>query len=198
MCSPVSTRADEALPSFPPCPCPQLIRPEFQAFLDHEQKTIAIVTDVANTFDSVAVSPLHTPALYSCFLRALVNSRTDGSADDGEGGGLMDPAAALAAHMNGHANGNGSGSGAGGLLAPGDVLENFSYTGEMGPVMDISTFPPTMAPAPAGMDMSSMMSMDSILSSDFWDSVLVPGGWPFPLSSAAALVAGAVLGGAGS
>ena len=108
----------------------------------------------------------------------------------------MDPAAALAAHMNGHANGNGSGSGSGGggLLAPGDVLENFSYTGEMGPVMDISTFPPTMAPAPAGMDMSSMMSMDSILSSDFWDSVLVPGGWPLHLPS----VIGAVLGGAGS
>lgn len=164
----------------------QLIRPEFQAFLDHEQKTIAIVTDVANTFDSVAVGPLHTPALYSCFLRALVNSRTDGSAsqDDGEGP-LADPSAAFAAHMNGHANGS--------LLMSADVLENFAYTGEMGPVMDISTFPPTMAPTPAGMDMS-MMSMDSILSSDFWDSVLVPGGFPLPLLSGL----GVVLGGVGS
>ncbi|KAI1794724.1 fungal-specific transcription factor domain-containing protein [Ganoderma leucocontextum] len=147
----------------------KLIRPEFQAFLDHEQKTIAIVTDVANTFDSVAVGPMHTPALYSCFLRALVNSRADGSAsqDDGDPA-LGDPSAALAAHVNGDGHGNS------GLLVSGDLLENFSYTGEMGPVMDISTFPPTMAPTPAGMDMS-MMSMDSILSSDFWDSVLVPG-----------------------
>lgn len=186
----VFIRADETRPFRT-----QLIRPEFQAFLDHEQKTIAIVTDVANTFDSVAVGPLHTPALYSCFLRALVNSRTDSSSsqDDGEGGTLLDPSGALAPHVHANANGNGS------LLAPGDLLENFSYTGEMGPVMDISTFPPTMAPTTAGMDMN-MMSMDSILSSDFWDSVLVPGGspLPFPLPSVAVAVGGALLlGGAG-
>lgn len=44
----------------------------------------------------------------------------------------------------------------------------------MGPVADISTFPPTMAPSPTQLDMS-MLSMDSILSADFWDNVLVPG-----------------------
>ena len=71
------------------------------------------------------------------------------------------------AHANGHAGGHGN-------PLSGDALENFAYTGEMGPVADISTFPPTMAPTPAGMDMN-MLSMDSILTSEFWDSVLVPG-----------------------
>ncbi|TBU50302.1 fungal-specific transcription factor domain-containing protein [Dichomitus squalens] len=154
----------------------KLIRPEFQAFLDHEQKTIAIVTDIANTFDRVAVGPMHTPALYSCFLRALINSRTDGSGNqDGQQAADGDMAhsdlqlssgssfASQHAHVNGHA-----------ATLSGDALENYAYTGEMGPVADISTFPPTMAPTSAGMDMS-MLSMESILTSEFWDSVLVPG-----------------------
>ena len=158
----------------------QLIRPEFQAFLDHEQKTIAIVTEVANIFDQVTEGPLHTPALYSCFLRALVNARTDGSEPQQQGvssnGELTsanrppDPLtqATLAAHTT-PARVFGQDAG----------MENFSYTGEMGPVADISTFPPTMAPHPQGMEMN-MLSMDSILSADFWDSVLVPGEFPLP------------------
>ncbi|TFK90305.1 hypothetical protein K466DRAFT_574338 [Polyporus arcularius HHB13444] len=165
----------------------KLIRPEFQAFLDHEEKTIAIVRDVANTFDQVAVGPLHTPALYSCFLRALISARTDGSANqdgqqqqqtDSELAASHDGAAASSSsnssssghahpHVNGHANGHSHGP-----LAS-HALEGFAYTGEMGPVVDISTFPPTMAPN--SVDHMNVLSMDSILSSEFWDSVLVPG-----------------------
>lgn len=75
-------------------------------------------------------------------------------------------------YTNGHANGH--------VAANGNLdafLDNFAYSGEMGPVADISTFPPTMAPPQQhGMDMN-MLSMDSILSADFWDSVLVPGAY---------------------
>ena len=51
----------------------------------------------------------------------------------------------------------------------------FQSNSEMGPVADMSTFPPTMAPTSAQDDSSGMLSMDSILSTGFWDSVLVPG-----------------------
>ncbi|KAI0822788.1 fungal-specific transcription factor domain-containing protein [Trametes gibbosa] len=166
----------------------KLIRPEFQAFLDHEQKTVAIVNDVANVFEQIAVNQLHTPALYSCFLRALVSARTDANANStyahaaaassssgpgsGSGAGAHDAAQSAHAYTNGHhASASGSGSG----VTVDALLENFEYSGEMGPVADISTFPPTMAPTPQhGLDVN-MLSMDSILSADFWDSVLVPG-----------------------
>ncbi|KAI0665240.1 fungal-specific transcription factor domain-containing protein [Cubamyces menziesii] len=162
----------------------KLIRPEFQAFLDHEQKTVAIVNDVANVFEQVAVGPLHTPALYSCFLRALISARTDPNANaygpaaaatsggqeqqqqqqaSGESGVPQDAPVASGSGSSAHAQPNSFANG-----------HNFAYSGEMGPVADMSTFPPTMAPAPSVMDMN-MLSMDSILSADFWDSVLVPG-----------------------
>ncbi|KAL6298611.1 fungal-specific transcription factor domain-containing protein [Sparassis latifolia] len=149
----------------------QLLRPEFKVFLEHEQKTIDLVTDIANIYDSVAVGPLHTPALYSCFLRALINARTKpaASADaDNETPEFAAPAVEempVSPSVNAQPTGLASGS---------DALQGFFSTSEMGPVADISTFPPTMAPGPSTMDMS-MLSMDSILSADFWDSVLVPG-----------------------
>ena len=59
-------------------PLLQLIRPDFQAFMESEQRTLALVTDVANTLESVAVNSSHTPALYSTFLRAVVTARTAG------------------------------------------------------------------------------------------------------------------------
>jgi hypothetical protein len=57
---------------------------------------------------------------------------------------------------------------------PSFMLNEFQFESEMGPVADISTFPPTMAPNPAQNSMGSL-TMDNILSSGFWDSVLVPG-----------------------
>jgi hypothetical protein len=57
-------------------------------------------------------------------------------------------------------------------------MNEFNFASEMGPVADMSTFPPTMAapPNPTG-DGSMMMgmTMENILSSGFWDSMLVPG-----------------------
>lgn len=54
------------------------------------------------------------------------------------------------------------------------MLNEFQFDSEMGPVVDMSTFPPTMAPTPAEENMGTL-SMDSILGTGFWDSVLVPG-----------------------
>jgi hypothetical protein len=52
-------------------------------------------------------------------------------------------------------------------------LSEFHFASEMGPVADMSTFPPTMANAQP--DDMGMLSMNSILSGGFWDNVLVPG-----------------------
>ena len=70
----------------------------------------------------------------------------------------------------------GSGGSSGGYLngLGGDLaLGEFQLDGEMGPVADMSTFPPTMS---SHEDVNvGMLSMDNILSSGFWDSVLMPG-----------------------
>lgn len=46
--------------------------------MESEQRTLALVNDVADTLESVAVNPSHTPALYSTFLRAVVAARKAG------------------------------------------------------------------------------------------------------------------------
>ncbi len=46
--------------------------------MESEQRTLALVHDVADTLESVAISPTHTPALYSTFLRAVATSRAAG------------------------------------------------------------------------------------------------------------------------
>ncbi|CAL1705481.1 unnamed protein product [Somion occarium] len=149
----------------------KLLRPEFQAYLDHEPRTIAIVKDVADTLESVAIGPLHTPALYSGFLRALLSAKTEPS-----------DASQPMQHSNGasgtiQTSATGHGASTSTMLPPHtslpDPLSEFNFDSEMGPVADMSTFPPTMAPQQSE-DMS-MLSMDSILSASFWDNVLVPG-----------------------
>ena len=57
---------------------------------------------------------------------------------------------------------------------PSFLLNEFQFESEMGPVADISTFPPTMAPYPPE-DNMGLLAVDNILSSGFWDSMLVPG-----------------------
>lgn len=53
-------------------------------------------------------------------------------------------------------------------------MSDYQFASEMGPVEDISTFPPTMATLPPSEGME-MFSMENFLSHGFWDSVLVPG-----------------------
>ena len=151
--------------------------------MEDEQKTISLVNDVADLLENVAVSPLHTPALYSTLLKALISARVNGTSRAGSPD---------------HTTSNGSKRevGSGDVGGPGIALNpdastrspflshhpeivpntvDFQFNGEMGPVADISTFPPTMAPNNQAEDASNMLSMDSILSTGFWDSVLVPG-----------------------
>ncbi|KAJ7461651.1 fungal-specific transcription factor domain-containing protein [Mycena latifolia] len=160
----------------------KLIRPEFQAFLEHEQETISLVKDVADVLENIAANPQHTPALYSKFLRALISARLEPSNSESK------PASKPASR------------GSAGNRSPGQqelpqfsasptlaafsaaadrgpatfTLNEFQFDGEMGPVADMSTFPPTMAPTPSE-DAMGALTMDNILSTGFWDSMLVPG-----------------------
>lgn len=179
----------------------KLVRPEFQAFLDNEQKTLDLVRDVADTLDNIAANPLHTPALYSGFLRALISAKLDQqqlpsshhsmngddkslSVDGGEQQQMQQQLSNNADGGTGSQNG-GDGFSHGGnplhLFGGGDgsngnnfMLNEFQFDSEMGPVADISTFPPTMAPHPSE-DSLGVLTMENILSSGFWDSMLVPG-----------------------
>ncbi|THU81507.1 hypothetical protein K435DRAFT_693452 [Dendrothele bispora CBS 962.96] len=150
----------------------KLLRPDFAVYLENEQQTISLVNDVADVLESISVSSTHTPALYAAFLKALISAKTDSSS--------LSTATALAASSSGvdlhqhHHHGAGSSSSA--AAGNNGFLGEFSFEGEMGPVVDMSTFPPTMGPNPVEEPGSSGgLPMDSILSSDFWDSVLVPG-----------------------
>ena len=184
------------------CASLQLIRPEFQAFLDNEQNTLQLVRDVADVLDNVAANPLHTPALYSGFLRALISAKLESKPASLDGSSNSDSkeemggAGGVAAHGHGHGHlemqpphsvfhpppppqyqqhPNNSNTGPG-QLAEGSfaLLSEFQFDGEMGPVADMSTFPPTMAPPPAD-DANAGLMMENILSSGFWDSMLIPG-----------------------
>jgi hypothetical protein len=130
----------------------------------------------------MAANPLHTPALYSGFLRALVSAKLDNNNQNTN----------RDVPTNGDASASQAGYQSGTSLAdmpppsgygqqhtnygtdPSFLLSEFQFESEMGPVADMSTFPPTMAPNPSEDNMGSL-TMDNILSSGFWDSVLVPG-----------------------
>ncbi|TFK36330.1 fungal-specific transcription factor domain-containing protein [Crucibulum laeve] len=154
----------------------KLVRPEFQAFLDNEQTTLSLVKDVADVLENIAANPLHTPVLYSGFLRALISAKLEAanSAVNGDTKPNIDQEQSSASQgempPNGfshlHQNHYGSDSSL--------LLNEFQFDGEMGPVADMSTFPPTMAPAPSE-DTMGGLTMENILSSGFWDSMLVPG-----------------------
>jgi hypothetical protein len=155
----------------------KLIRPEFQAFLENEQKTLSLVKDVADTLENIAANSHHTPALYSSFLRALITARSEPPAPNGE---TVQSTDGKEPGSNGDGElgtrGRSNSSSGNGHVFGDDPLNEFQFDSEMGPVADMSTFPPTMAAYPAAEDsMNGMMSMDSIFSNSFWDSVLVPG-----------------------
>ena len=59
----------------------QYIRPEFQGLMDNEAKTLALVKDMADTLEGIAANQLHTPYLYSIFLRALLAVKADGASN---------------------------------------------------------------------------------------------------------------------
>ncbi|EJD53110.1 hypothetical protein AURDEDRAFT_110871 [Auricularia subglabra TFB-10046 SS5] len=153
----------------------KLVRPEFQAFLDNEQQTLSVVSDIAELLEAIAVGPAHSPALYGTFLRALISAKTNPPKDDGDStaqGDSMGTEDGTNASDQTLAASSISGKSMGMDAFP--PLEDFQFSSEMGPVADLSTFPPTMMASGAD-DPTGMMSMDSILSNGFWDSMLVPG-----------------------
>ncbi|KAL5511348.1 hypothetical protein ACEPAH_4564 [Sanghuangporus vaninii] len=155
-------------------------RPAFRRFLVDENKTLELVQDIADLLEKIAAGPTHTPALYSAFLRALISAqpmnqsspRHDPNHHRSEhlGDDMQNPA--TSGHNSADSNLSFLGSH---FDAQNATTGVFQANSEMGPVADISTFPPTMAPNNPQEDLSGMLSMDSILSTGFWDSVLVPG-----------------------
>lgn len=142
---------------------------------------MTLVNEVADVLDNIAANPLHTPALYSGFLRALISAKLDNSASAPINGDEKQPSQVQPQFQQlDHDQGN---------LIRGDLppysssygqdasllLNEFQFDSEMGPVADMSTFPPTMAPNPSEDAMMSGLTMENILSSGFWDSMLVPG-----------------------
>lgn len=159
---------------------------------------------MADTLENVAVGPLHTPRLYSTFLKAVIASKT-GAATNGEREGLengepSEPPTSPSIHTSPATSiqsphlqqqpqqqqvqlGMISPNPPPGELVPSmhapptnGVFPSYDYyfqnDGEMGTVVDISTFPPTMADH----DQSwPSLSVDNIFSNTFWDNVLVPG-----------------------
>ncbi|KAH9981402.1 fungal-specific transcription factor domain-containing protein [Lactifluus volemus] len=143
----------------------KLLRPEFPASRDHEHETLQLVKDIAETFNQISAGPTHTPSLYSTFLRALLASKTEPPSEvaSDSGDNEADP----------QANGNPDQRQVGNVDQHG-LLSEFHFASEMGPVADISTFPPTMASPQPDDGSSGMCSMD-IFFGGFWDNVLVPG-----------------------
>ncbi|KAI0256586.1 fungal-specific transcription factor domain-containing protein [Lactifluus subvellereus] len=143
----------------------KLLRPEFPASRDHEHETLQLVKDVAETFDQISAGPTHTPSLYSSFLRALLAAKTEPPSEVASDSGDNE----AVPQMNGNPEQRQVGNSETHYL-----LSEFQFASEMGPVADMSTFPPTMATTQPDDGSLGMCSMDSLLGG-FWDSVLVPG-----------------------
>ena len=169
-----------------------------------EERTIKLVKELADTLESVAVGPLHTPRLYSTFLKAVIASKTGGTVngekESFENGEQSEPPTSPSIHTSpsisiqspllqqppqqhagtqiGMISPNPSpGELAPSVHAPANGVFPYDYypfqnDGEMGTVVDISTFPPTMAEQDHSWP---QLSVDNIFSTNFWDNVLVPG-----------------------
>ena len=137
------------------------------------------MNEVADVLDNISANPLHTPALYSGFLRALISAKWDVSSSNTGCNGDGDEK--LVDGVQGNVtqgdiqtpNSYGQQQQSYGQ-EPSYLLNDFQFDSEMGPVADITTFPPTMAPYPPE-DNMGVLAVDNILSSGFWDSMLVPG-----------------------
>ena len=158
--------------------------------------------ELADTLESVAVGPLHTPRLYSTFLKAVIASKTgatvNGEKEGFESGEPTEPPTSPSIHTSPSTSIQSPHlqqqsqvgtqlemmSPAAGDLAPpipvpppsSGIFPHYDFyfqnDGEMGTAVDISTFPPTMADN----DQSwSSLSVDNIFPHTFWDNVLVPG-----------------------
>lgn len=139
--------------------------------------------DIATVLGDVAINSHHTPALYSTFLRALISARTDAPQQQSQQPQQQpqqqqiqqqqsQPQTEVVVTDEAAAQHDMS------LFGPTmsmDGVNDFHFTSEMGPVADMSKFPPTMATLPASDEGAGMLSMENFFPNGFWDSVLVPG-----------------------
>ena len=182
----------------------QLLRPELKSFMD-EEKTITLVKELADTLESVAVGPLHTPRLYSTFLKAVIASKTgttvNGEKEAFENGEQSEPPTSPSIHTSPSTS----------VQSPqlqqqprqqhaGTQMEMISPNAppvELAPPVSAPTngvftydyYPfqndgemgtavdiTTFPPTMAEQDHSwPSLSVDNIFSTNFWDNVLVPG-----------------------
>lgn len=147
------------------------MRPEFQQYIQNEQKNIDLVKDIATVLSDIAINSHHTPALYSTFLRALISARTD-TPQHLQPQQQQQSQPPTEEAVSDEAVGQND-MGLFGSTVPPNGVNDFHFTSEMGPVADMTTFPPTTLPLPD--DGMGMLSMENIFSNGFWDSVLVPG-----------------------
>jgi hypothetical protein len=155
--------------------------------MENEQRTTNLVTDIATLLGDIAVGSQHTPALYGAFLKALINVKASTSRAASPAVNLFTQSSALEgkelvgqelpfSRELSQADENHDSSQMLNGLDPSLQVHRFQSIGEMGPVADLSIFPPTMMEnQSAENESSAMLSMDSILSPSFWDNVLIPG-----------------------
>jgi hypothetical protein len=158
--------------------------------MENEQRTLSLVVDIASLLGDIAVGNQHTPALYGAFLKALINVKTAPSRTSSPANGNMPAHLMTAEEKQGDTSIQDASLGVDvsqtddkremnqstAMFDPAFPIHDFQMTGEMGPAADISIFPPTMMSAqPTMNETPTMLSMDSILSPSFWDSVLIPG-----------------------
>lgn len=181
----------------------QLVRAEFLGFMEDESKILSLVSDMAETFDKVAVNKYHTPHLYGVFLRALLASKLDHSqpssprlaaASKLSTQGPVITANDPAMMMNGSAYSTGMESPSRstfgntndmfGLEMYKSLGENYGDMSNFVNPFDMPTQAATTtadsmqhfsAETTLGADPNVPMSLDSFLSAGFWDSMLVPG-----------------------
>ena len=168
-----------------------------------EEKTIRLVKELAETLESVAVGPLHTPRLYSTFLMAVITSKTgatvNGEKEAFENAEQTEPPTSPSIHTSPSTS----------IQSPhlqqqpqtGTQLEMISPNPTAGELAPIPVPPPTngffpnydfyfqndgemgtavdistFPPTMADHDQSwSSLSVDNIFPHTFWDNVLVPG-----------------------
>ena len=129
--------------------------------------------DIATVLGDIAINSHHTPALYSTFLRALISARTDVPQQQQlQQQQQVQPQTEV---VVGDEVAGQNDMGLFGSTMSTNGVSDFHFTSEMGPVADMSTFPPTMATLPTSDEGMGMLSMENIFSNGFWDSVLVPG-----------------------
>jgi hypothetical protein len=165
--------------------------------MESETKILALVEDMAEMLQNIAVNKCHTPHLYSVFLRALLASKLEGSRpnspppttstgpvisanDSAMMTNLPYPQGPESPPRSGFVSSNDVGlemykslgenyGDVTGFVNPFDMsaqTQNTSGIGDVSGHFDAGSL---------GMDTNAPMSLDSFLSTGFWDSMLVPG-----------------------